>query len=68
MAPALEGAEATFGLCRWGWRTSAPFINPLPRKPFLPIFVRMHPLVWRYLLPLGEFDHMDRRRIPTLSA
>lgn len=29
MAPALEDAEAIFGMCRQGGGTSALFINPL---------------------------------------
>jgi hypothetical protein len=44
------------------------FVNPSLRKPFLPIFVRMHPFVRRDLMSLGELDHVNRRSVAALAT
>jgi hypothetical protein len=65
--PSVGDAEAILDVLL-GWGTSAPFINPSPRKPFLPLLLRMHPLVRRDLLTLGQLDHVNRRSVAAFAA
>jgi hypothetical protein len=50
--PSVGDAEAILDVLL-GWGTSAPFISPSPRKPFL---------------PLGQLDHVNRRSVAAFAA